>query len=90
MNIQEYFSLKIHQDDLAAPTQKTFCLPCRVQRNLFTPPPDKKILTAAGKDGGEGGGGNYTKKNSTVVVADREEGGEERSGGRPGSGDTKL
>ena len=45
MNIQIYFSLKIHQTDIAAPTQQTFCLLCGVQIDLLVHIPDHKYKT---------------------------------------------
>ena len=76
INIQKYFSLKIHQDDLASPTHETFCLLCGLQRDLLTPPPVEKIRTGESGDGGEGGG--VTSATNDVTVAERGEGWEER------------
>ena len=78
MNLQEYLSLEIHQADLAAPTHQTFCLLCRVQRDLLVLPPVDKIRTATGADEGKGGGGTATTNDMTTVAEDGREGGEER------------
>ena len=45
MNLQKYFSLNIHQTDLVSPTNQTFCLLCRVHRNLLVHIPPKKVKT---------------------------------------------
>ena len=43
MNLQKYCSLKIHQDNLAAPIYQTFCLLWGVHRDLlFHVPPHKR------------------------------------------------
>ena len=79
MNIQKYFSLKIHQADLAAPTHKTLCLLCGVQGDLLVPPPIEKTRMGAGGPGRYGdncGGG--TAATNDVTAADRGEEGKER------------
>ena len=45
MNLQKYFSLTIHQDDLASPTHQTFCLLCRVQIYHLVHIPSHKCKT---------------------------------------------
>ena len=77
MNLQKYFSLKIHQADLSATAHETLCLLCRVQRDLLVPPPINNIRTALGRDGGKGGGGT-ANTNDTAVAADGGEGREYR------------
>ena len=54
MNILKYFSLKIHQADLTAPTKKMFRLLYKSQREIFVPIPLQKIRTVVGRDGGKG------------------------------------
>ena len=46
MNLQKYFSLKIHQYELAAPTHQNICLLCEVQRDLLVhlPPHKGKMI----------------------------------------------
>ena len=90
MNLQTYFSLKIHQADLAAPTNETFCLVCGFQRDLLVLPPVEKIWMAVGRDGGKGGGVTVATNDAEILAADRGEGGEEREGGRWGRGKNKL
>ena len=75
MNFQKYFSLKIYQADLAAPTYETFCLLCVFQRYLILLflPPIENIQTAEVGEGGEGGGVTASRNDAMVAAA---EGGE--------------
>ena len=43
MNLQKYFSLKIHQAELAAPTHKTFFFPCGFHRDILDHIPPQKV-----------------------------------------------
>ena len=45
MNLQKYFSLKIHQADIEAPTHQTFCLLCRFHRDFLLHIPPHKVKT---------------------------------------------
>ena len=42
MNLQKYFSLKIHYNNLASPTHQTFCILCGFQINLLLRIPPHK------------------------------------------------
>ena len=74
MNLQKYFSLKIHQVDLAAQTHETLCLPCGVPGDLLAPSLVEKIWTASGRGGvrggGKGGGGTAPTNDTTAAAAD--------------------
>ena len=69
----KYFSLKIHQTDLAAPTHQTFCLICGIQRDLLFPFPVEKTWTGVGRDGGEGGGETSAMNDEVAAAEDRGE-----------------